>query len=494
MHQFSVDRSNFFNLKPTLNINESFICRIWEGGRSFYGNLVADSGEEVEVIDHGKRNYDSGPDYNNAKIKIGNKILTGDVEIHREYKNWIEHDHHKDRKYNSVILHVVMWDSEDKTPPKLRIKRDVPTVILANHLKSSIHEIWQAVISKPSGQFRLPCSGKTPDISKAQLMMWLERLSRQRFDLKVERIYTRLDELTAQYGGNTGSITVKRKLWEQTLYEFLFEALGYSKNKEQMLKLTKFLPLERLRSILKGDEDDVIRLQSILFGTAGLLFDVRMKDEYIDKVKEFWGSVKSELNPERLARHDWAFYGLRPQNFPTVRIAYGSQLILNILQKGLLKSMVTYSDQVSVKPSRLYKYFTDLLLPEPDDYWNSHYDFGKVTKKKNVLLGMQRIGDIIINVILPFTFLYSRIFSLPNVRVNVNNIYRVLRTDPENSVLKVMRTQLLDRYEININTPSLEQAAIHLYNVYCTRQRCNECDIGKKVVDKTGFDYKIIYY
>jgi Protein of unknown function (DUF2851) len=484
---------NNLRLKPTLNINESFICKIWEGGRNFCDNLIADSGEDVEVIDRGKRNFDSGPDYSNAKIRIGDKTLTGDVEIHREYRNWTEHDHQKDRRYNSVILHVVMWDSEDKAPPKLRIKRDVPTIILSNHLKASVHDVWQEVISKPSDKFRLPCSDKRRDIDRTQVLNWLERLSRQRLELRTERISSRLGELTAQYGGNTGSITVKRKLWEQTFYEFMFEALGYSKNKEQMLKLSKFLPLERLRAVMKGDENDMIRLQSILYGTAGLLFDVRSKDDYIDKVKDNWGSIKSDLNPERLARHEWSFYGLRPQNFPTVRISYGSQLILNIL-KGLFKSIISEFEQPSLRPHKLHKSLTDILLPEPDEYWNSHYDFGKSSKKKNVLLGMQRIDDIIINVILPFALLYSKLFSLPEVRSNMYNIYKFLKTNPENSVLKVMKSQLLSKYEIEINSPSLEQAVIQLHNFYCTRERCDECDIGKRVTIRTGFDYKIIYY
>ena len=45
-----------------------------------------------------------------AKVKIGGEVYSGDVEIHREFKNWAEHDHPKDRKYNSVVLHVVLWD------------------------------------------------------------------------------------------------------------------------------------------------------------------------------------------------------------------------------------------------------------------------------------------------------------------------------------------------------------------------------------------------
>jgi hypothetical protein len=387
-----------------------------------------------------------------------------------------------------------MWDSEDSTPPRLRIKRDLPTVILANHLRASIHDVWQEVISKPSERFRLPCSGKKPDIDKPHVLKWMDTLYKERLEMKTERISGRLHELTMRYGGSTGSITVKRKLWEQTFFEFMFEALGYSKNKEQMLKLSRYMPLERLRAVLKDDEYDILRLQSILYGTAGLLFDVRVKDEYIDKVKEIWNSFKGDLNPERLARHDWTFYGLRPQNFPTVRIAYGSQLVLNIVRKGLFKSVISVLNRHAMKPHKVHKDLVLLFLPETDDYWNLHYDFGKESKKKNVLLGMQRLDDIIINVVLPFALLYSIIFNMSDVRSNVHNIFRDLKINPENSVLRVLETQLLNDFGIKINSPSMEQGSIQLYNFYCTRERCKECDIGKTAFKNSGYDYKIIYY
>src|SRR5690349_17188253 len=106
-------------MKPRLNINESFICRIWEGGNSYFSGLETTNGEDVEIISYGKRNHDAGPDYTGAVVKIDGKTLTGDIEIHRDFKNWDEHKHGKDRKYNPVILHVVLWDSEERIDPKL---------------------------------------------------------------------------------------------------------------------------------------------------------------------------------------------------------------------------------------------------------------------------------------------------------------------------------------------------------------------------------------
>jgi hypothetical protein len=167
---------------------------------------------------------------------------------------------------------------------------------------------------------------------------------------------------------------------------------------------------------------------------------------------------------------------------------------LKILKYGLFKAIISEFEPVSQKPAKIHKNLVTLLLPERDEYWNNHYDFGKLSKKKNVLLGMQRIDDIIINVLLPLVYLYSRVFELPDIKNNLFNVYRFLKIKPGNSVLNVMESQLLNRFDIEINTPSVEQGVIQLYNFFCTRQKCRECEIGRNIKDKSGFDYKIIYY
>ncbi len=480
-------------MKPKLNINESFICKIWEGGAEYYSGLVADNGEDIEIVDYGTRNYDSGPDYKNAKVKIGGKVYSGDVEIHRDFKNWAEHDHPKDRKYNSVVLHVVLWDSDINTPPKLRIKRELPTVILSNFLNQSIHDVWQDIISKPSDKFLLPCSDVSHLAPDDVVTNWFSKLSIERLKIKTERIKHRLEEISNK-SESASAGPQKKSLWEQVLYEFVFEALGYSKNKEQMMRLAENLPLRKLRSILSGEEQDLIEVQSALFGSAGLLFDVRCKDGYIDKIKENWKDFEGRLSAQRQNRNDWNFFRLRPQNFPTIRIAYGSQFILELIKGELLKSIILIFGTDDFKIQGAVKRLSKLFYPVADEYWNTHYDFGKSSKAVSKLLGTQRISDIIINVIIPLVYLYSKIFKDQHIKENVLGLYRNLKINPENSILRVIEKQVLKNRNIEITTPEMEQAAIQLYNFYCTRGRCDECEIGKRVFKNTGYEYRLIYY
>ncbi len=474
-------------MKPKLNINEDFICRIWEGGISYYKSLVTDSGEDVEIMDHGTRNYDSGPDYKNAKVKIGGKTLTGDVEIHRDFRNWAEHSHPKDRRYNSVILHVVLWDSEERTPPKLRIKRELPTVILANHLTASIHDIWQDIISKPSAKFRLPCYDCNHLADDELITKWLGKLAIERLNLRAGRIKSRLIELS----GSGSEIPKNKNIWEQALYEFIFEALGFAKNKEQMLKLSSNLTLELIKKHTVGNIEGI---QALLYGGGGLLFDVRVKDPYIDEIKSKWKVIETKLKIARLERSQWSFFGQRPQNFPTLRLAYGSQLIYKMIYKEQFRRIIGLFSNKLLKPRELFSSLVELFAPQTDKYWLTHYDLGKSSKSKYILGGRQRITEIVVNVLIPFAKVYGEVFDDTLITNNSIELYRKLRIKADNSIIRVMNQQLLKKRDIKINTPANVQAVIQLYNFYCIREKCDKCEIGKYVFDKKGYDYRIIYY
>jgi hypothetical protein len=474
-------------MRPKLNINESFICRIWEDN-SYYTGLQTTDGKDVEIISYGKRNNDSGPDYKDAKVKIDGKTYSGDIEIHRDFKNWAEHNHPKDRKYNPVILHVVLWDSEERISPKLRIKRNLPTVILANHLKYSIHSIWQDIINKPSGNLEIPCYKLNDSVSDTILAGWLEKLSSDRLNLKTARIKGRLAEISKENAGITDKL-----LWEQVLYEFIFEALGFSKNKEQMINLAKSLNLNLLKKLTLSDKS-LVYLQSILFGTGGFLFDLRLKDDYISKIKTGWKDVEKKITSQKLNLSDWNFFRLRPQNFPTIRIAYGSQVIFKLLYRDLFKNIIMIFKNKNFKTNDCYESLTDLFKPAKDIYWESHYNLGKISKSQNKLLGRQRFEDIVINVLIPFIYLYSTEYKDEIIKNNALLLFNNLKIKPDNSIIKLISEQLIKQRKIRIDSPAKEQAVIQLYNFYCIREKCRECKIGKNVLSEKGYEYKIIFY
>jgi hypothetical protein len=483
-------------MKPRLNINESFICRIWEGGNSYFSNLFTIEGIAVHVIDFGMRNNDGGPDYKDAKIRIGEKVFTGDVEVHRDFSGWAEHKHPKDSKYNSVILQVVLWDSKERTAPKPRKKRDIPTVILSKFLNRSIHSIWREIINDPSEKFTLPCKDKNNELSDTDLYKWLNKLSVERLNLKSRRIKDRLTELGKEItgSGKPKDFLKKSSLWEQAFYEYVFEALGFSKNKEPMLKLASSIRLEKLKSLISKINNQQDLIQSLLYGCSGLFFDVRIKDSYVEEIKSLWETYKPQFKVKMINKSEWQFFRLRPQNFPTLRIAYGSQLILKILKENLFKNIILEFKKDNFEIKDCHKSSIRLFEAETDKYWSDHYDFGKKSKTLNKLIGEQRINDVIINVILPLVYLYSVIFEKNTVKANVLLFYNLYKMKPDNSIINVIEKQVLSSSKFKINTPALEQAAIQLYNFYCVRDRCKECKVGERMLKNKGYEYRIIFY
>lgn len=485
-------------MSSKLNINENFICRIWEAGELFYSNLLTTENEPVEIISIGSRNYDAGPDYKNAKIRIGGRVYIGDVEIHRDFKSWGEHDHHRDSKYNSVILQVVLWDDASRQKPKLRIKRELPTIILSNHLKFSIHDIWREIISNPSARFKLPCYEQTEWIPEKSINDALDKLSIERLKLKIKRIKDNLIHLQMEIDGIVPARDIKikkRSLWEQAFYEFIFEALGYSKNKEPMLNLAKNLKLSFIKSILrKCDGNEHLVVQALLYGFGGLLFDLRINNEYIAALKKFWSKFNDKVRTEHINKSEWQFFRMRPQNFPTVRLAYGSQIILKIFRDDLFKTMILAFQVENFKVKNCHTKLIQLLSPDEDVYWSYNYNFGKSLKKPMKLVGKQRINDIAINVIIPFVYYYSLVFADNLIKKNVLEFYRSLKINSENSVISVIQNQLIKGRRITINTPAKEQGAIQLYNFYCVREKCGECMLGRDLIKEKGFEYKIIFY
>ena len=53
---------------------EKLLYYVWEHRLFDNRNLLTTKGEKIEIIDPGHRNSDSGPDFFNAKIRIGEKL------------------------------------------------------------------------------------------------------------------------------------------------------------------------------------------------------------------------------------------------------------------------------------------------------------------------------------------------------------------------------------------------------------------------------------
>ena len=124
---------------------EQLIHYVWKHKLFPLTGLKTTDGQEVEVIDTGLHNHNAGPDFFNAKVKIGGTLWVGNVEIHDRASDWFLHRHDRDPNYNNVILHVAgSIDVDVKTrrgdyPPQMRLQ--VPTAVREHYEETGVLEL-----------------------------------------------------------------------------------------------------------------------------------------------------------------------------------------------------------------------------------------------------------------------------------------------------------------------------------------------------------------
>lgn len=79
----------------------------WE--QKYFKNLKTRENLPIEIISPGIWNAEAGPDFLKAHLKIGDREIKGDIEIHLDDESWVQHKHHQDTRYDQVILHVSFY-------------------------------------------------------------------------------------------------------------------------------------------------------------------------------------------------------------------------------------------------------------------------------------------------------------------------------------------------------------------------------------------------
>jgi hypothetical protein len=495
----------------TKNIHERFLRHIWSRQYLDQSRLRTCDGRLLKVIEVGKLNLDGGPDFADAKIKIGITTFVGDVEIHRTVSDWFSHQHQNDPKYNRVILHVVLQRGAPGLDTTSLSGRTIPVLVLSDFLAESIQSIWQKAIldERARTSERIQCWEKNANISDALLAGWLKKLATERIELKLRRFEERLKELAFEqimtvrehpktYGDPamegfpdeipppfkefTQNDFAEKELWEQVLYEGLMEGLGYSKNRDPFLRLARSATLRNLRDQqLVQDES---KRAAFLFAVAGLLPKIksmgeRESKEYVRGLIRAWNTMRSSVRIAKLRASDWQFFPTRPNNFPTLRISAANKLIGKLLNEELFRAVIQVfksADLPAVSRQRL----AGLLAVESDQFWRHHYDFDQSTGRTMVALGQSRINDLIINTVIPVTLLYARIFKDSEVREHVLQLYQEFPPADENTVTRLMDRQLI-RKRMHTDYAWKQQGLIQLYKFYCTGLRCDDCDVGRTV-------------
>lgn len=466
---------------------------------------MTSDGTPVSILEAGTPNHDGGPDFRNAKIRIGRTVFSGDVEIHRNVAEWLRHGHQSDPAYNGVILHVVLEGSPLQFPTVVQSGRTVPVLLLGPFLLEPLHRLEAVAIQEgmPHGS-GLVCAGLNSDVEPSILSHWITKLARERLELKVRRFEERLRELAHQkmqvadqreqyvsteqneipdaHSSLTHQHFSDRGLWDQLLYEGIMDGLGYSKNREPFVKLARNASLKIIQSV--NPTGDAIVSEALLLGVACLLPQVRTlreqaSREHVRLLRRRWRSIRSKVACERLHEAEWHFFPTRPVNFPTLRIAAAAQLLQRILLGDLFRSIIQIVKH-SKPPEGALPNLVEIMTVSPGTFWKSHYNFDAPSKTPINPMGRARRSDIVANAFIPLCLLYSRIFHDPVVRRNTLELYETFPPLSSNNILRLIDRQLL-RSKLPLSSMRLQQGVIQLWRSYCREGRCGECDVGKIV-------------
>lgn len=425
-------------------MSESFLYFLWQYQYFNTVDLTTTDGETVRVLHPGFRNYDAGPDFTNARLLIGGQEWGGTVEMHTRPSDWLAHRHQHDRAYDNVILHVV-WQNDQPATGR-RVERTngtpLPTLVLEPLTDVGLIDRYGTLIDAPDA---IPCASQFRVVQPLRVTAMLDKAMLQRLERKAAGVQA----VHEQTGGN----------WEETAYRLLAVNMGFKINAEPMAQLSRAVPL---KAVLKH-RDVLLQAEAMLFGAAGLLDAVDEPDEYVALLQREYRflAVKYQLADKQVSAHVWKWGRLRPANFPTLRLA---QLARLLTRHASLFSLFVGTSEVETLLSG--------LQVTPSEYWQTHYRFGKTTEKGAPALGRNAAETIVINTAVPLLAAYAHHRGQP---AYLDRAVALLEQLPaENNRL----TTGWDALGLGIRTAFDSQAAIELYNEFCTQKKCLNCQIG----------------
>lgn len=485
-------------------IHEKFFADIWKQ-QKFTKEIQTLDGEAIEILSAGEENKEhAGPDFCNARIKIGNITYVGDVEIDTVQNDWKNHGHLLNKRFNKVILHAVFSNDSDAAYVVSQDGRKIPTLAFGKYLSQTLSSAIKNAISRErEGRTnKIPCTEISDQLSENDKLDFLETLGAERFKKKCEKLITRLKELIylkenhlaepvihyalpkEHYEKKLSHDAINDKLiWEQLFYELLFEALGYSQNKNMMMRLAQSANLNFLRNFI-DHEDFRLIAEAAYFSIGGLIPDVlNLKEEdtseHTRKLFQKWQDIKLRYDGQIFAETSWHFFQLRPQNFPTIRIAGGVVLVERLIKHSMISQMIKKISEIH-QPQIVLPMLRNMFMVKAEGYWKNHYVFDKPSN--NVLryfIGITRVEEILVNVVFPFMYVYFELFNKPQLAQKTYNTLLQISLTADNNLVKEISESL------NLNNhwkkSVINQGMLELFRSYCARNRCKECMIGKKV-------------
>ncbi len=397
-------------------------------------------GGPLEILDFGKWNHNSGPDFLMAKIKTKNLVLVGNIEIHLKSSDWIFHNHSQDSAFENVILHVVFQhdvEIEEFT------KRNIPTLELKNYIDENI--LWKYESLMKENHF-IPCE-KIFDKEKIP------------FNFCEEIVLKKLDEKSIEI---EEALKRNKNNFEAVLFQYLAYAFGLKVNAQIFKQISESIDFSVIQKICRNQN----QLEALLFGKANWL------ENPVDEQMKIWKrefdfvTAKFQLND---LKFNPKFLRLRPPNFPTIRLSQLANLYNR--EQNLFSKIINAKNTDDI-----FKIFDGIKASE---YWDNHFNFGKISPvKSEKFLTKNFIELIIINAILPLKYTYHK-NNDEEIADKILEFYKTISHE-KNTIIDGWK-----KLGVKINSALESQTYIYHHKKFCETKNCLNCGIGLKLLKTT---------
>lgn len=406
--------------------------------------LTTSDGQRVEIVDPGLHNRNAGPDFFNAKIRIGSTMWVGNVEIHDKSSDWYQHGHDKDSRYDNVVLHVAaeldteVMKSNGEYVPQLQLS--VPDDVLTHY------DELQKTDEYP------PCYKVIPHLSALIIHSWMAALQTERLEQKTEAIRKRAELCNGS--------------WEDAYFVTLARNYGFGINGDVFEQWAYNIPL----NAVAHHRDDLFQIEAIFMGQAGLLeLDSipeyyqkdALNDGYFAKLRNEYQYLAHKFSMKPIDFKLWRFLRLRPQNFPHIRISQLANLYYQ--QKAGLSQLMECETLDELK---------NVLKSQVTPYWETHYTFGSTSPKNEKHLSYGSINLLMINTAIPMLFAYGRHTTKEVLCDKAFDFLEQLKAE-NNHIIRMWQ-----QVGLPVKTAGDSQALIQLKKEYCDKKECLRCRFG----------------
>lgn len=416
-------------------MKEDFLHHVWQHKKFAVTQLQTTTGESIQVLNSGQYLQQTGPDFFNAQLIIGNQKWAGNIEIHIKSSDWYLHNHEKDANYDSVILHVV-WEYD--VPIFRKNNTEVPTLELKKYVELADLYKYQSLTTQKTWIY---CENDISKVNDFILRNWQERLYFER----LERKATEIKQL----------LQVSNNDWEAILFCLLAKNFGLNTNGILFQNMAKSIPF----SVIRKESFAIENLEALFFGQANML-EANFQDNYTNKLQQDYNYLIKKYKITKNVFDKVEFFKHRPDNFPTIRLAQLAALYFK--EHNLFSKIISFN-----AISELY----DLFKVEVSNYWETHYNFDKNSVLKKKKMTNSFIDLILINTILPIRFAYEQSIQKQSSAEIIDLVEAI---QPEKNII-------VDRFAtigIIAENAFQTQSLLQLKKEYCDHKKCLQCAIG----------------